>query len=159
MALTLLVQLWARPGNEHLLIEYEDQVLGRLAAYGARICQRVRATDASAAESDGPFEAHVLEFPSEAALGGTWPTRSGCVVGTRDGPSHERSCSAWMSSTPSAYSGAAAIARSTTRAAASTVASSHFRPTSCTAIGNAPSNPVGTVAAGAPVRLAGSMNT
>lgn len=68
MPLTLLVQLWARPGNEHLLIEYEDQVLGRLAAYGARICQRVRATDASAAESDGPFEAHVLEFPSEGAL-------------------------------------------------------------------------------------------
>ncbi len=68
MPLTLLVQLWSQPGNEQLLIEYEDQVLGRLAAYGARIRQRVRATDAGAAQSDGPFEAHVLEFPSEGAL-------------------------------------------------------------------------------------------
>jgi uncharacterized protein (DUF1330 family) len=65
MALTLLVQLWARPGNEHLLIEYEDQVLDRLATYGARLVQRVRATGA---DSDGAFETHVLEFPSDAAL-------------------------------------------------------------------------------------------
>jgi uncharacterized protein (DUF1330 family) len=65
VALTLLVQLWARPGNEQLLIEYEDQVLDRLATYGARVVQRVRATGA---DSGGPFETHVLEFPSEAAL-------------------------------------------------------------------------------------------
>lgn len=70
--LTLLVQLWAKPGCEHLLVEYEDQVLGRLGAYGARIRQRVRAIDAdpgSAAEREaGPCETHVLEFPSETAL-------------------------------------------------------------------------------------------
>jgi uncharacterized protein (DUF1330 family) len=65
MAVTLLVQLWARPGKEELLIEYEDRVLDRLATYGARLVQRVRATGA---DSDRAFETHVLEFPSEAAL-------------------------------------------------------------------------------------------
>src|SRR6478672_1842170 len=64
MPVTLLVQLWAVPGNELLLVEYEDQVLRRLAPHGARILQRVRATDGH----DGPFEIHLLEFPSEAAL-------------------------------------------------------------------------------------------
>jgi uncharacterized protein (DUF1330 family) len=64
MAVTLLVQLWAFPGREQLLVEYEDQVLPRLAPHGARILQRVRAVDAN----DGPLEAHVLEFPSERAL-------------------------------------------------------------------------------------------
>jgi uncharacterized protein (DUF1330 family) len=64
MPVTLLVQLWAVPGNEVLLVEYEDRVLRRLAPHGARILQRVRAIDAV----DGPFETHVLEFPSEAAL-------------------------------------------------------------------------------------------
>ena len=66
MALTLLVQLWAKPGCEQLLVDYEDQVLARLETYGAKILQRVRTADAG--DADGPFEAHVLEFPSEAAL-------------------------------------------------------------------------------------------
>jgi uncharacterized protein (DUF1330 family) len=66
MPVTLFVQLWAVPGNEHLLVEYEDQVLERLPAHGARVLQRVRATDAP----NGPFEAHILEFPSEGALDG-----------------------------------------------------------------------------------------
>ncbi len=64
MPVTLLVQLWAVLGNELLLVEYEDQVLQRLAPHGARILQRVRAADGQ----DGPFETHLLEFPSEAAL-------------------------------------------------------------------------------------------
>ena len=64
MPLTLLVQLWAVPGREQLLVEYEDQVLRRLAPHGARIVQRVRAIEGA----DGPFEAHNLEFPTEAAL-------------------------------------------------------------------------------------------
>jgi len=71
VTLTLLVQLWAQPGHEHELVEYEDQVLERLAVYGARVVQRVRTTGAAASEDEGeagPFEAHVLEFPSEAAL-------------------------------------------------------------------------------------------
>lgn len=64
MAVTLLVQLWAVPGQEQLLVEYENQVLPRLAPHGAKILQRVRAIDAN----DGPLEAHLLEFPSEDAL-------------------------------------------------------------------------------------------
>jgi uncharacterized protein (DUF1330 family) len=64
MPVTLLVQLWAIPGNEHLLVEYEDQVLLRLPAHGARLVQRVRSTE----EPNGPFETHILEFPSEVAL-------------------------------------------------------------------------------------------
>ena len=64
MPVTLLVQLWAVPGNEHLLVEYEDQVLVRLPAHGARVVQRVRSTG----EPDGPFETHILQFPSEVAL-------------------------------------------------------------------------------------------
>ena len=64
MPVTLLVRLWAVPGNEHLLVEYEDQVLLRLPAHGARVVQRVRSTD----EPYGPFETHILEFPSDAAL-------------------------------------------------------------------------------------------
>ena len=47
-----------------MLIEYEDQVLRRLAPHGARILQRVRSTDAL----HGPFETHVLDFPSEEVL-------------------------------------------------------------------------------------------
>ena len=66
MTVTLLVELWAVAGREQLLVEYEDQVLGRLAPYGARLLQRVRSTDAP----DGPFEAHIIEFPSELALDG-----------------------------------------------------------------------------------------
>lgn len=62
--MTLLVQLWAVPGNEELLVEYEDQVLLRLGVHGARVLQRVRAREAT----EGPFETHILEFPSESAL-------------------------------------------------------------------------------------------
>ena len=64
MTVTLLVQLWAVAGREQLLVDYEDQVLERLPAHGARVVQRVRAVDAAS----GPFEAHVLEFPSDDAL-------------------------------------------------------------------------------------------
>jgi uncharacterized protein (DUF1330 family) len=64
VALTLLVQLWAVADAENLLVEYEDQVLRLLPAHGARVLQRVRSRE----ESDGPFEVHVLEFPSESAL-------------------------------------------------------------------------------------------
>jgi uncharacterized protein (DUF1330 family) len=64
VTVTLLVQLWAVPGNEHTLVEYEDQVLRRLDAHGARLLQRVRTTDVHA----GPYETHIIQFPSEAAL-------------------------------------------------------------------------------------------
>jgi uncharacterized protein (DUF1330 family) len=64
--LTLCVLLWAVPGNEDLLAEYEDQVLERLAGYGARVVNRVRATGTG----DGPREVQILEFPSAAELAG-----------------------------------------------------------------------------------------
>lgn len=64
MPLTICVMLWAAPGQEQLVAEYEDQVLERLAAYGARVLIRVRSQDAD------PTEVQVLEFPSEAQLDG-----------------------------------------------------------------------------------------
>jgi uncharacterized protein (DUF1330 family) len=60
----LCVLLWAVPGQEQQLIEYEDLVLPRLAAYDARVVQRVRSQEAA----DGPLEVHILDFPSEDAL-------------------------------------------------------------------------------------------
>jgi uncharacterized protein (DUF1330 family) len=59
------VLLTAVPGNEALLVEYEDQVLQLLPSHGARVVQRVRTIEPSA---DAPFEVHVLEFPSQSAL-------------------------------------------------------------------------------------------
>jgi uncharacterized protein (DUF1330 family) len=60
--LTICVMLWARPGQEVLLAEYEDRVLERLGDHGARTLSRVQALEG------GPTEVQVLEFPSESAL-------------------------------------------------------------------------------------------
>ena len=60
----LCVLLWAVPGHEQELIDYEDQVLPLLAAYDARVVQRVRSQEAAA----NPFEVQILDFPSELAL-------------------------------------------------------------------------------------------
>jgi uncharacterized protein (DUF1330 family) len=60
----LCVFLWATPGREAQLVEYEDRVLPLLDAYDARVLQRVRSQDPAA----GPFEVQILEFPSEHAL-------------------------------------------------------------------------------------------
>lgn len=65
MALTICVLLWAAPGQEHRLAEYEDRVLERLGDYQARLLIRVRAT---AGQGDVPAEVQVLEFPSQSAL-------------------------------------------------------------------------------------------
>jgi uncharacterized protein (DUF1330 family) len=64
MAVTLCVLLTAVPGHEHLLVEYEDQVLDLFAGHGARVLQRVRSLDVAQA----PYEVQIIEFPSEAAL-------------------------------------------------------------------------------------------
>jgi uncharacterized protein (DUF1330 family) len=64
MAVTLCVLLTAAPGHERELAEYEDQVLGLLAAHGAKLLSRVRTVD----PHDAPHEVHVIEFPSDAAL-------------------------------------------------------------------------------------------
>ena len=54
--------LWAAPGREDLLIEYEDRVLGYAHGYGARVLSRARAVE------DGPTEVQLIAFPSEQAL-------------------------------------------------------------------------------------------
>ena len=64
MPVTLCVLLTAVPGNEQLLVEYEDDVLELLPAHGARLLSRVRSLD----PSEAPFEVQIIEFPSEAAL-------------------------------------------------------------------------------------------
>jgi uncharacterized protein (DUF1330 family) len=60
----LCVLLWAVPGREQQLIDYEDQVLPLLDAHGGRVVQRVRSQD----PASGPLEVHILDFPSEQAL-------------------------------------------------------------------------------------------
>jgi hypothetical protein len=60
----LCVMLSAAPGCEGLLIDYEDQVLPLLATHDGRVVQRLRATEPGVA----PYEVHVLEFASDAAL-------------------------------------------------------------------------------------------
>ena len=63
MALTLCVLLYAVPGEEQNLVGYEDQVLALIPRHGGRVTQRVRAI-----EPGGPYEVHLIEFPSQAAL-------------------------------------------------------------------------------------------
>ncbi len=64
MTVTLCVLLTPKPGGEAGLVAYEDRVLALLAAHGGRVLQRVRTIDGST----NPYEVHVLEMPSEAAL-------------------------------------------------------------------------------------------
>lgn len=66
MPVVLCVLLEAVPGEEAALVAYEDEVLTLLADHNARIIQRVRAAEAG----EGPYEVHVLEFASQAALDG-----------------------------------------------------------------------------------------
>jgi uncharacterized protein (DUF1330 family) len=61
---TLCVLLTPTPGGEARLVEYEDRVLALLPAHGGRVLSRVRRTGDGA----GPYEVHVLDLPSEAAL-------------------------------------------------------------------------------------------
>jgi aminoglycoside 6'-N-acetyltransferase len=66
VAVTLCVLLWVVPGREEQLIDYEDRVLARLEAYGARLLHRVRRAEASGS----PYEVQVIELPDEAAYSG-----------------------------------------------------------------------------------------
>jgi uncharacterized protein (DUF1330 family) len=61
---TLVALLWPRPGQEQLLVEYEDAVLALLPTYGCRVIERVRRTD----DTDGPFEVQIIEYPDEEAV-------------------------------------------------------------------------------------------
>jgi uncharacterized protein (DUF1330 family) len=64
MTVTLCVLLTPVPGQEQTLVEYEDRVLERLAAHGARLLRRVRALD----PTESPYEVQIIDFPSEDAL-------------------------------------------------------------------------------------------
>jgi aminoglycoside 6'-N-acetyltransferase len=66
VAVTLCVLLWVLPGQEEQLVDYEDHVLSRLEAYGARLLHRVRRTE----PSGSPYEVQVIELPDEAAYAG-----------------------------------------------------------------------------------------
>jgi uncharacterized protein (DUF1330 family) len=61
---TLVALLWPHPGQEQLLVQYEDAVLALLPTYGCRMIERVRRTD----DTDGPFEVQIIEYPDEDAI-------------------------------------------------------------------------------------------
>lgn len=60
----LCVLLWAHPGNEDGLVEYEDRVLALIPAHGGVVLQRAR----SSGEAGHPLEVQFSRFPSEDAL-------------------------------------------------------------------------------------------
>jgi len=64
VTLVLTALLWPHPGQEQLLIEYEDTVLALIPAHGGRVIARVRKVD----DSDGPFETQIIEFPDQDAV-------------------------------------------------------------------------------------------
>jgi len=64
MTLVLTALLWPHPGQEQLLIDYEDAVLALIPQHGGRVLSRVRRID----DSDGPFELQVIEMPNEDAV-------------------------------------------------------------------------------------------
>jgi uncharacterized protein (DUF1330 family) len=65
-SIRLCVLLWARPGADAALVDYEDRVLELIADHGARVLQRARTDGADGA----PLEIQILEYPSQAALDG-----------------------------------------------------------------------------------------
>lgn len=56
--------LWANPGQEKLLVEYEDAVLALIPKHGGRVIERVRAEK----PGDGPYEVQLIELPDDDAL-------------------------------------------------------------------------------------------
>ncbi|WP_166847863.1 hypothetical protein [Isoptericola sp. BMS4] len=65
MTITLCVLLWARPGAEDLLTEYESHVLALVPRHGGRVVSRVRADSPA---GDLPTEVQVIQMPGEDAL-------------------------------------------------------------------------------------------
>ncbi|MFW0788355.1 hypothetical protein [Gordonia sp. CPCC 205333] len=62
--ITLCCMLWAYPGHEAALTEYEDTVLALLPEFGGRVYQRV----IGSGEHDHPHEVQILGCPTQAAL-------------------------------------------------------------------------------------------
>lgn len=65
--LTLTVMLWAVPGREQELGDYEDTVLALLPRYGGRVAERVRRRDP---DEEQPLEVQVIDLPDTDALEG-----------------------------------------------------------------------------------------
>jgi uncharacterized protein (DUF1330 family) len=77
----LCVLLWARPGADAALVDYEDRVLELMADHGARVLQRARTDGADGA----PLEIQMLEYPSQSALDGYLADeRRAALAGERD---------------------------------------------------------------------------
>ena len=64
MTLVLTAMLWPHPGQEQLLVDYEDTVLALIPVHGGRVIARVRRVD----DTDGPFETQIIEFPDQDAV-------------------------------------------------------------------------------------------
>jgi len=63
VTLTLCVLLWAHPGQEGALTEYEDEVLALLPDHSARLLARVRSLEPGHAD-----EVQLYEFPGQSEL-------------------------------------------------------------------------------------------
>jgi hypothetical protein len=73
MSVVLCVTLWANPGHEDELVDYEDTVLALLPEHRSRLVARVRADvpegDGQADGAPGhPFETQIIELADDDAL-------------------------------------------------------------------------------------------
>lgn len=66
MSISLCVLLWAHPGEEAGLVDYETAVLGLVPEHGGRVLQRAR----SDGTNNQPLEIQLFEFESQEALDG-----------------------------------------------------------------------------------------
>lgn len=64
MTVSLCVLLWAHPGQEDALIDYETRVLDLVPDHAGRVLHRVRTDGAN----EQPLEIQLLEFESQAAI-------------------------------------------------------------------------------------------
>jgi hypothetical protein len=82
MNVTLCVLLWARPGREADLRQYEDQVLALLSDHDGQVIQRA---EVAGDHGEGPAEVQILQLASEAALEGYMSDpRRMALAGQRD---------------------------------------------------------------------------
>ncbi|HEX7610915.1 MAG TPA: DUF1330 domain-containing protein [Solirubrobacteraceae bacterium] len=64
MSVRVCLLLWAEPGAEAKLVDYEDRVLRLIEDHGGRVLQRAR-TDG---RDGAPLEIQILEYPSRDAF-------------------------------------------------------------------------------------------
>jgi len=72
MSRTLCVLLWAQPGAQAALTEYEDRVLRLVPDHGGRVVHRGRNSGVQGGGGGGadgqPAEIQFIDFPSQGAL-------------------------------------------------------------------------------------------